>query len=253
MSTPHKNRCGQSEVTCAYAAQALAPRDAAAAEAHIALCWIASASWRAFAQWSIGSSPGPPMCCVRRHRCRRALRFASPRRPGSGRCCRRLGGGPSRNGNRLRPGSNASCSQPTRNGTGSACWSASRPARATPRTRMRASKSCISSTESFGSTSESSFRVTTTTARLERPTSASGARQAAPAFLSPAPETSFAEAPRAPTAPTRRPPVRAGRRRALRCVEVLWHFCDCERHRPAERSFRPAATSDQSKSSRLTF
>src|SRR4029077_17615651 len=35
----------------------------------------------------------PPMCCVRRHRCRRALRFVSPRRPGKSRCCRRHGGG----------------------------------------------------------------------------------------------------------------------------------------------------------------
>ena len=40
--------------------------------------------------------------------------------------------GPSRNGNRSRPGSNASCSRPTRNGTGSACWCASRPARSYP-------------------------------------------------------------------------------------------------------------------------
>jgi anti-sigma factor ChrR (cupin superfamily) len=38
MSTSDRNRCEQSEVTCAYAAQALAPSEVAAAEAHIALC-----------------------------------------------------------------------------------------------------------------------------------------------------------------------------------------------------------------------
>ena len=38
MSTFQTDRCGQSEVTCAYAAQALAPGEVAAAEAHIAAC-----------------------------------------------------------------------------------------------------------------------------------------------------------------------------------------------------------------------
>jgi anti-sigma factor ChrR (cupin superfamily) len=38
MSTHDANRCEQSEVTCAYAAQALAPSEIAAAEAHIAAC-----------------------------------------------------------------------------------------------------------------------------------------------------------------------------------------------------------------------
>src|SRR3546814_5751846 len=38
MNSFHEDRCGQSEVTCAYAAQALAPSEAAAAEAHIASC-----------------------------------------------------------------------------------------------------------------------------------------------------------------------------------------------------------------------
>jgi anti-sigma factor ChrR (cupin superfamily) len=38
MSTSHGDRCGQSEVTCAYAAQALAASEVAAAEAHIASC-----------------------------------------------------------------------------------------------------------------------------------------------------------------------------------------------------------------------
>jgi anti-sigma factor ChrR (cupin superfamily) len=37
-SSPHLNRCAQSEVTCAHAAQALAPSEVAAAEAHIASC-----------------------------------------------------------------------------------------------------------------------------------------------------------------------------------------------------------------------
>ncbi|HEX2114620.1 MAG TPA: zf-HC2 domain-containing protein, partial [Alphaproteobacteria bacterium] len=38
MSTLHRNPCPQSEVTCAYAAQALAPGEVAAAETHIASC-----------------------------------------------------------------------------------------------------------------------------------------------------------------------------------------------------------------------
>ena len=38
MSTFHRIRCEQSELTCAYAAQALAASEVAAAEAHIALC-----------------------------------------------------------------------------------------------------------------------------------------------------------------------------------------------------------------------
>jgi anti-sigma factor ChrR (cupin superfamily) len=38
MSTVHRDRCGQSEVTCAYAAQALVVSEVAAAEAHIASC-----------------------------------------------------------------------------------------------------------------------------------------------------------------------------------------------------------------------
>jgi anti-sigma factor ChrR (cupin superfamily) len=38
MSALHRNRCGQSETTCAYAAQALAASEIAAAEAHIAAC-----------------------------------------------------------------------------------------------------------------------------------------------------------------------------------------------------------------------
>ena len=121
------------------------------------------------------------------------LRFASPRRRGNNRCCRRRGSGPNRNGNRSRPESNASCWQPTRKGTGSACWCASHPAQATPRTLMRAWKSCICSTASCGSTSASSSPATTTTLRPERATNSSGARQAAPAFSSPAPRIRFAE------------------------------------------------------------
>ena len=38
MSTFHQNGCEHSEVTCAYAAQALASSEVAAAEAHIILC-----------------------------------------------------------------------------------------------------------------------------------------------------------------------------------------------------------------------
>jgi len=83
---------------------------------------IASASWRTCGQSSIRWSAGPPMCCVRRHRCRSVLYFGSPRRRGSSQRRRRLCSGRSLNGNRLRQGSNASCSRLTRKGIGSACW-----------------------------------------------------------------------------------------------------------------------------------
>ncbi|HEY3777758.1 MAG TPA: cupin domain-containing protein [Rhizomicrobium sp.] len=38
MNTSHQNRCEQSEVTCAYALEALPPSDLATADAHIATC-----------------------------------------------------------------------------------------------------------------------------------------------------------------------------------------------------------------------
>lgn len=38
MTTSDRDRCAQSEMTCAYAAQALAESEAAAAEAHVAIC-----------------------------------------------------------------------------------------------------------------------------------------------------------------------------------------------------------------------
>src|SRR5207253_1442360 len=38
VSTPHRERCEQCEVTCAYAVQALPTSEVAAAEAHIASC-----------------------------------------------------------------------------------------------------------------------------------------------------------------------------------------------------------------------
>jgi hypothetical protein len=142
------------------------------------------------ARWSTGSSLAHG-CDVRRHRWEE--RLARHRRRGWEPGCCRPGSGPNRNGNRSRQGSNASCSRPTRKGTGSACWYASHPAQATQRIVMRAQKNCISSTASCGSTSGSSSRATTTTVRLEPPTSASGARQAVPAFSSPAARTFCAD------------------------------------------------------------
>ena len=87
---PNFNRCDESEVTCAYAAQALSPDEVAAAGAHIASC--------ADCQREL-ESLGPVLdrfvvlacrCAASDHsRCRRGLRFASPRRPGRPPCCRR--------------------------------------------------------------------------------------------------------------------------------------------------------------------
>ena len=45
MSTFHRGRCEQSEVTCAYALQALPASDVAAAEAHIASCPDCQREW----------------------------------------------------------------------------------------------------------------------------------------------------------------------------------------------------------------
>ena len=75
----HRNPCEQSDVTCAYAAQALATSEGRRGRsANRRRAAIAERELRtAFAGWSIGSSPGPPMCCVRRHRYRGVL--ACPR------------------------------------------------------------------------------------------------------------------------------------------------------------------------------
>ncbi len=68
---------------------------------------------RAFGRWSTIWWPGPRTCCVPPRRCSRGLRSALPRRRNNpmGPPTR---SGPSRNGSRSHPGSNASCSRPTR-------------------------------------------------------------------------------------------------------------------------------------------
>src|SRR5438067_2249304 len=180
MSTPHGDRCEQSEVTCAYAAQALAASEVAAAEAHIASCPECQRELESlrpvvdrFVSW-----PTDVLRPTTSLQARLARRIAEE--TGKNQCCRRR--------------ARETKLGPTRNGNRSACWYASHRARVTRRIPMRAQKSCIFSTVSCGSMSASSFRATTTTVRRERATSASGARPAAPVFSSPVPKTFCAEA-----------------------------------------------------------
>jgi anti-sigma factor RsiW len=193
-SSPNPNRCEQSEATCAYALQVLPASEAAAAEAHIASCPDCQRELESlrpvvdrFVSWPTDVLRPPASL-----QGRLALRIAED--TGNSRCRPRRDSGPSRAGNRSRLESNASCSRATRNDTGSACWYASRPARAIPRILMQAWKSCISSTVSCGSTGASLFRATTTTVRPEPATRVSGARPAAPACSLPVPEIPFAKA-----------------------------------------------------------
>ena len=82
--------------------------------------------WRRCVRSSTPSFPGRPTCCAHRHRYGGASRSASRRRRARSRCCRRHSNGRSRNGKKWRPASPASCSQPIRSGTASACWYGSR-------------------------------------------------------------------------------------------------------------------------------
>jgi anti-sigma factor RsiW len=209
MTTFHRNHCEQSEVTCAYAAQVLPESEVAAAEAHIASCPDCQReleSLRAvvgrFVSWptdvlrpptslqgrlalriaeETGKQPVPPP----------ARQWSEPEweQVAPGIECKLLAADTERHRVsmlvRLAPGA----SYPAHTHAGK--------------------KSCISSTVSCGSTGASSSRATTTTVRLERSTSASGARPVAPASSSPAPKIPFAEAHRTHNAPTRRPPVLA--------------------------------------------
>ena len=159
---------------------------------------IASASWRACARWSIGSSPGPPTCCVRRHRCRARLALRIAEETGkqagaaAGAAVVRAGMGTGRAGDRMQaardrcgtaPGQHAGTPRARRELPGA--YPCGRGRAASPRRRAvdrrpqarpgRLQLRCAWST----------------------PTSASGARPAAPASSSPAPRIPFAEAPRA--------------------------------------------------------
>ena len=79
MSASDRKQCPQSEMTCAYALQALPASEITATEAHIASCLDCQRNSRHCVRWSTVSPPGPPTCCVPPHRCRRAWRCASPK------------------------------------------------------------------------------------------------------------------------------------------------------------------------------
>jgi hypothetical protein len=196
------NSCEQSEATCAYAAQALAASEVAAAEAHIAACPDCQHELESLRPVidSFVSWPADVLRPTTSLQARLALRIAEetgkepvlpPARRGEqawsepeweevapGIECKLLATDTERHRVsmlvRLAPG-------------------ATYPAHTHAGAEVRAPKSCISSTASCGSTSASCSRATTITVRRERTTSASGARRAAPVCSSPAPRTFFAD------------------------------------------------------------
>ncbi len=197
MSTFHSDRCEQSEVTCAYAAQALAPSEVVAAEAHIASCAECRRELESlrpvvdrFVAW--------PADVLRPHASlqgRLAQRIAEetgpqPVLPPARQSSKHKWSEPAWEA--VAPG--IECELLATDAERHRVSMLVRLAPATPRIRMRASKSCISSTASCGSTNASSFPAITTTERPEPVTSWSGAKPAAPASLLPAPRTPFAEA-----------------------------------------------------------
>ena len=114
MSTSQSDRCGQSELTCAYAAQALAASDIAAAEAHIASCpdcrrelEILRPVFDRFVSW-----PTDVLRPTTSLQERLAQRIAEETGQAAG-VAADAALVASRTGNRWRPGSNASCWRPT--------------------------------------------------------------------------------------------------------------------------------------------
>jgi hypothetical protein len=200
MSILRQDRCGQRELTSAYALQVLPASEVAGAEAHIASCPDCQRELESlrpvldrFVSWPTDVLRPPASLQARlAHRIAEETGKQSVLPPAS----RWL----EPDWSRLHRGSNASCSPPTRTGTASACWCGSRPVRTTRRIPMQAWKSCICSTASCGSTSASSSPATTTTVRPGRATSGSGANQAVPACLSPALRIPFAKGRDAPHA-----------------------------------------------------
>ena len=212
MTTLQRDRCGQSEVTCAYAAQALPASEVAAAEAHIASCPDCRRELESlrpvvgrFVSWptdvlrpptslqgrlalriaeETGKQPVPPP----------ARQWSEPEwdQVAPGIECKLLAADTERHRVsmlvRLAPGA----SYPAHTHAGveelhlldGELWIDGRK--------------LVPGDYNYGG--------------LERSTSASGARPVAPASSSPAPKIPFAEAHRTHSAPTRRPPVLARRR-----------------------------------------
>ena len=139
MTTFHRGRCEQSEVTCAYALQALPTSEVAAAEAHIASCPDCQRELESlrpvvnrFVSWPTDLLRPP-----RSLQARLALRIAEE--TGKEPVLPPLPRWSEPEWEQVAPpGLNASCSRPTRRGTGSACWYALRVARITRRILMRA-------------------------------------------------------------------------------------------------------------------
>ena len=138
MSTFHQNGCEHSAVTCAYAAQALASSEVAAAEAHIILCPDCQREVESlrpvvnqFVSWP--TDVLRPTTSLQR---RLALRIAEETGKPPVLPTARQWVEPE--WEQVAPGSNASYSRPTPKGIESACWYGSRPARDTLRILMQA-------------------------------------------------------------------------------------------------------------------
>src|SRR3954468_15166724 len=167
------NRCEIAELAFAYALQVLPTSEVAAAEAHIAPCPDCQRELQSLGPVVVRlfAWPTDVLRPTTSPRARPALPIAEE--TGSSRCCRRGARanklGPSRNGNRWPPGSNASCS---RHGTA--------PGRhaGAPGARRQLPRHTHAEVEEL----HLLHGETTITVRPERATSASGARPAAPVF-----------------------------------------------------------------------
>ena len=138
ISTFDRNPCAHSEVTCAYAAQALAASEVAVAEAHIASCLDCRRELESlrpvmdrFVAW-----PTDVLRPAASLQGRLASRIAEE--TGKPPVLPQAAQWSEPDWEQSRRASSASCSRPTRKGNGSACWRGLRPARATLRIPMRA-------------------------------------------------------------------------------------------------------------------
>jgi hypothetical protein len=122
-----------------------------------------------------------------------ALSSGSQRRLGKRRYCHRHTPPVNRTGKKPRPASATKCWRRIHRTTASACSCASRRAPTIRLTNMGESRSCISWTASYGSTTRNSIQGITTGQKLAPPITVCGARPAAPAFSSPPPGTCFAD------------------------------------------------------------
>ena len=197
------SRCEQSEVTCAYALQVLPTSEAAAVEAHIASCPDCQRELESlrpvinrFVFW-----PTDVLRPTTSLQARLALRIAEetgeqPVMPSARRWSEP-------DWEQVAPGIECKLLATDTEGHRVSMLVRLAPGASYPAHTHAGVEELHLLDVSCGSTTASFSRATTTTVRLERATSGSGARRAAPVFSSPAPKIPFAEAPRAHDAPSR--------------------------------------------------